>query len=197
MWGPLAETLVKDHTVIVPDLRGLGLSSKPEGGYDKKTQAEDVANVLDAFGVSQADLVTHDIGNMVAFAFATARPDRVRSWAPIDAPLPGVGRGIRSLRTRRCGSSGLAVGIWSGSSPAASGFTWTVSGMTFPKTRRGSTRQSAGTTQRSTLGQAPSARGSPSSQPSVRTPSTARRSWSMESFQFRSWLLAARRRSAR
>lgn len=42
-WAPLATTLADTHTVIVPDLRGFGLSSKPEGGYDKKTQAGDVA----------------------------------------------------------------------------------------------------------------------------------------------------------
>jgi pimeloyl-ACP methyl ester carboxylesterase len=48
MWVPLAAALVRDHTVIVPDLRGMGLSSRPEGGYDKKTQGRDVAGVLDA-----------------------------------------------------------------------------------------------------------------------------------------------------
>ena len=44
MWAPLAALLVKDHTVVVPDLRGMGLSSHPEGGYDKKTQAVDIAH---------------------------------------------------------------------------------------------------------------------------------------------------------
>jgi pimeloyl-ACP methyl ester carboxylesterase len=43
MWAPLAAELARDHTVVAPDLRGLGLSSRPEGGYDKKTQARDVA----------------------------------------------------------------------------------------------------------------------------------------------------------
>ena len=91
MWAPLAPVLVADHTVIVPDLRGLGLSSKPSGGYDKKTQSRDVAGVMDALGVSRADFVTHDIGNMVGFAFAAGYPGRVTSFVPIDAPLPGVG----------------------------------------------------------------------------------------------------------
>jgi pimeloyl-ACP methyl ester carboxylesterase len=91
MWGPLAAALVEDHTVVVPDLRGLGLSSKPEAGYDKKTQAGDVAGVMDALGVQRAEFVTHDIGNMVAFAFAVGHPDRVNRWVPIDAPLPGIG----------------------------------------------------------------------------------------------------------
>ena len=99
MWGCLADALVADHTVIVPDLRGLGLSSTPDGGYDKKTQALDIAGVLDALGVRKADFVTHDIGVMVGFAFAAAFPDRMSSWTPIDAPLPGVGPWDEITRT--------------------------------------------------------------------------------------------------
>jgi len=91
MWAPLAADLARDHRVIVPDLRGLGLSSKPETGFDKKTQAGDVAGVLDALKIDQIDLVTHDIGNMVGFAFAATHRERVRRFVLIDAPLPGVG----------------------------------------------------------------------------------------------------------
>jgi pimeloyl-ACP methyl ester carboxylesterase len=91
MWSPMAADLMRDHTVIVPDLRGLGLSSKPAGGFDKKTQAGDIAAVLDKLNIKQADLVTHDIGNMVGYAFAAQYPQRVRRFALIDAPLPGVG----------------------------------------------------------------------------------------------------------
>lgn len=91
MWAPLADELVEDHTVIVPDLRGLGLSSKPSGGYDKKTQSRDVAGVMDALRIPSADFVTHDIGNMVGYAFAAGYSDRVSRLVPIDAPLPGVG----------------------------------------------------------------------------------------------------------
>jgi pimeloyl-ACP methyl ester carboxylesterase len=91
MWAPLAAELVRDHFVIVPDLRGLGLSSRPAGGYDKKTQAEDVAGVLDSLKVDKVDLVTHDIGNMVGYAFAAQHPERVRKFVVIDAPLPGIG----------------------------------------------------------------------------------------------------------
>ena len=58
MWAPLAAELARDHTVVVPDLRGMGLSSRPEGGYDKKTQGHDVAHVLDALQIDRADLVT-------------------------------------------------------------------------------------------------------------------------------------------
>ena len=91
MWAPLAATLVHDRAVIVPDLRGMGLSSHPEDGYDKKTQGGDVARVLDTLKVQQADLVTHDIGNMVGYAFAAQYPDRVIRWVVMDAPLPGIG----------------------------------------------------------------------------------------------------------
>ena len=91
MWVPLATDLAADRTVIVPDLRGLGLSSKPAGGFDKKTQAGDVAGILDQLKIDQIDLVTHDIGNMVGFAFASLHPSRVRRFVPIDAPVPGVG----------------------------------------------------------------------------------------------------------
>ena len=91
MWAPLAAGLAGDHTVIVPDLRGLGLSSKPQGGYDKKTQSGDVAGLMDALGITYADFVTHDIGNMVGYAFAAENPDRVTRFVPIDAPLPGIG----------------------------------------------------------------------------------------------------------
>jgi len=91
MWSPLAQDLVRDHTVVVPDLRGLGLSSKPEAGFDKKTQAGDVAGVLDALKIDRADLVTHDIGNMVGYAFAVQHPERVRRLVLIDAPVPGIG----------------------------------------------------------------------------------------------------------
>jgi pimeloyl-ACP methyl ester carboxylesterase len=91
MWAPMAADLMRDHTVVVPDLRGLGLSSKPTGGFDKKTQAGDVAGMLDALKIAKADLVTHDIGNMVGFAFAILHPDRVGKFVLIDAPVPGVG----------------------------------------------------------------------------------------------------------
>jgi len=91
MWAPLAENLVRDHTVIVPDLRGFGLSARPASGYDKMTEAADIAGVLDSLHVSRADVVAHDIGNMVAFAFAARYPDRISRLVLMDAPIPGVG----------------------------------------------------------------------------------------------------------
>jgi pimeloyl-ACP methyl ester carboxylesterase len=91
MWAPVAAALAKDHSVVVPDLRGMGLSSHPETGYDKKTQARDIAQVLDRLKIDKAALVTHDIGNMVGYAFAALFPARVTRWIIIDAPLPGIG----------------------------------------------------------------------------------------------------------
>ena len=91
MWAPLAAELSRDHTVIVPDLRGMGLSSHPELGYEKKAQAKDIAGVLDALRIEDAALVTHDIGNMVGYAFVAQYPARVTRWVAMDAPLPGIG----------------------------------------------------------------------------------------------------------
>ena len=91
MWAPLAALLVKDHTVIVPDLRGMGLSDHPDSGYTKKNQALDIAGIMDALKIQKADLVTHDIGNMVGYALAAQYPSRITRWVVIDAPLPGIG----------------------------------------------------------------------------------------------------------
>jgi len=91
MWSPLAAMLVKSHTVIVPDLRGMGSSARPTGGYDKKTQGHDIAGVLKALNIEHAALVTHDIGNMVGYALAAQYPGLITRFVIIDAPLPGVG----------------------------------------------------------------------------------------------------------
>jgi pimeloyl-ACP methyl ester carboxylesterase len=91
MWAPVAAALESGHTVVAPDLRGMGLSSHPEGGYEKTKQAADIAAVMDALKINMADLVTHDIGNMVGYALAAQYPQRVTKWVVIDAPLPGIG----------------------------------------------------------------------------------------------------------
>jgi pimeloyl-ACP methyl ester carboxylesterase len=91
MWAPLAERLAADHTVIVPDLRGMGLSSHPVGGYDKASEARDLNALLDALHIDKLQLVTHDIGNMVGFALAEERLGRVTRWVVMDAPVPGLG----------------------------------------------------------------------------------------------------------
>jgi pimeloyl-ACP methyl ester carboxylesterase len=101
MWGPLGAALIKDHTVIAPDLRGMGLSAHPDTGYTKKNQALDIAGVLDQLKIEKADFVTHDIGNMVGYAFAAQFPGRVTRWVALDAPLPGVGDWDNIIRDPR------------------------------------------------------------------------------------------------
>ena len=89
-WAPLAEDLMKDHTVVVPDLRGIGRSSKPAGGYDKRTQAEDIRAVVTTLGYDRTFVVAHDIGNMVAYAYAATYPEKVERLVVMDAPIPGI-----------------------------------------------------------------------------------------------------------
>jgi len=91
MWGPVAAELARNHTVVVPDLRGMGLSAHPDDGYTKKNEAADIAGVMDALKIEKADLVTHDIGNMVGYALAAQSPARITKWILIDAPIPGLG----------------------------------------------------------------------------------------------------------
>jgi len=92
MWAPVAAELSKNHTVIVPDLRGMGLSDHPDTGYTKANEARDIAGVMDVLKIEKADLVTHDIGNMVGYALAAQYPARITKWVVIDAPLPGIGQ---------------------------------------------------------------------------------------------------------
>jgi pimeloyl-ACP methyl ester carboxylesterase len=89
-WAPLATELVKNYTVIVPDLRGIGSSSRPAGGYDKKTQAADIRAVVTTLGFDRTFVVSHDIGIMVAYAYAALYPDKVERLVVMDAPLPGI-----------------------------------------------------------------------------------------------------------
>ncbi len=88
-WGGSGD-LMKDHTVVVPDLRGIGRSSKPAGGYDKKTQAKDIRAVVTSLGYDKTFVVAHDIGNMVAYAYAASYPDKAERLVVMDAPIPGI-----------------------------------------------------------------------------------------------------------
>jgi pimeloyl-ACP methyl ester carboxylesterase len=145
MWIPLAAALVVDHTVIVPDLRGLGLSSRPSAGYDKKMQSRDVAGVMVALGVSRADLVTHDIGIWLVMpspldtltgslaSYQSTR--RFQEYSP----------GSRSFKIRACGTSASAALIWNAWSRAVSVFISTGSGTSSRSIPSASTRQSANT----------------------------------------------------
>jgi len=91
MWRPLMLQLAKSHTVIAPDLRGFGQSSKPMTGYDKKTMAHDVHALAQALGYQHEVVVGHDIGLMVAYAYAAQYPNEVDRIVLMDAFLPGVG----------------------------------------------------------------------------------------------------------
>jgi pimeloyl-ACP methyl ester carboxylesterase len=91
MWRPLMAEVAKTHTVIAPDLRGFGQSSKPADGYDKKTMAQDVHALAIKLGFRRAQVVGHDIGLMVAYAYAAQYPREVDRIALLDAFLPGVG----------------------------------------------------------------------------------------------------------
>ncbi len=101
-WRPVMGELAKKHTVIVPDLRGAGDSEKAESGYDKKTMAADIHALVKSLGFDKAILVGHDIGLMVAYAYAAQFPAEVDKVVLMDAFLPGIGntQGIFLLRDK-------------------------------------------------------------------------------------------------
>src|SRR6266516_142305 len=91
MWIPLMPLLAASHTVIAPDLRGAGGSERAKDGYDKKTMAKDIRSLVRQLGYEQAQLVGHDIGLMVAYAYAAQYPKEVSKVVLMDAFLPGIG----------------------------------------------------------------------------------------------------------
>jgi pimeloyl-ACP methyl ester carboxylesterase len=91
MWRPLMPRLAQGHTVLVPDLRGAGDSEKAEAGYDKKNMAVDVHELVKSLGLGRVALVGHDIGLMVAYAYAAQFPQDVDRIVLMDAFLPGIG----------------------------------------------------------------------------------------------------------
>jgi pimeloyl-ACP methyl ester carboxylesterase len=91
MWLPLIAVLAATHTVIAPDLRGAGQSSKPAGGYTKAEMAADIHALARSLGYERVQIVGHDIGLMVAYAYAAQYPSEVQRIALMDAFLPGVG----------------------------------------------------------------------------------------------------------
>src|SRR5882757_2433381 len=91
MWRPLMKELAKTHLVIASDLRGFGDSTKAESGYDKKTMAQDVHALAKSLGIQKAGVAGHDIGLMVAYAYAAQYPSEVDRLALMDAFIPGVG----------------------------------------------------------------------------------------------------------
>jgi pimeloyl-ACP methyl ester carboxylesterase len=92
MWRPLIAELENQHTVIAPDLRGAGQSSTPTDGYTKDAMAKDIHELVHKFGFERIRIVGHDIGLMVAYAYAAQYPKEVERIALMDAFLPGVGK---------------------------------------------------------------------------------------------------------
>ena len=90
MWNRILPELSKHFTVIAPDLRGVGQSGKPAGGYDKKNMATDIHELVKKLGYTDINLVGHDIGLMVAYAYAAQYGKEVKKIALLDALLPGV-----------------------------------------------------------------------------------------------------------
>jgi pimeloyl-ACP methyl ester carboxylesterase len=90
MWNRLLPELSKHFTVIAPDMRGVGESGKPAGGYDKKNMAVDMHELMKKLGFQHINLAGHDIGLMVAYAYAAQFPADVKKLALMDALLPGV-----------------------------------------------------------------------------------------------------------
>jgi pimeloyl-ACP methyl ester carboxylesterase len=91
MWEPVMGELAKSHRVLVPDLRGAGASDKPADGYDKVTMAQDIHALARSLGGGKVTIVGHDIGLMVAYAFAAQYPDETERVVLMDAFLPGIG----------------------------------------------------------------------------------------------------------
>ncbi len=90
VWNRILPELSKHFTVIVPELRGIGESGKPAGGYDKKTMAADIYELVKKLGYKSIKLAGHDIGLMVAYAYAAQYPNEVKKVALMDAMLPGI-----------------------------------------------------------------------------------------------------------
>jgi pimeloyl-ACP methyl ester carboxylesterase len=91
MWRHIVPLLAKRHTVVVPDLRGAGGSAKPPSGYDKKTMAVDIHELTSSLKLDRVCIVGHDIGLMVAYAYAAQFREATERVVLMDAFLPGIG----------------------------------------------------------------------------------------------------------
>ncbi|MGH7880442.1 MAG: alpha/beta fold hydrolase, partial [Candidatus Binataceae bacterium] len=107
-WRRIIPALAKRYTVIAPDMRGLGDSSRPVGGYDKRTVAGDIHQLVHRLGCEKIFLVGHDWGGPVAYAYACAHPSEVRKLVILDVTIPGEGWEKFPQITRRGGIWHLA-----------------------------------------------------------------------------------------
>ena len=90
-WRKVIPALAKHYKVVAPDLRGCGDSDRPESGYDKRTVAEDIRQLVRKLGLGPINLVSHDVGMMVGYAYAAAFPKDVKRLVLMEAALPGLG----------------------------------------------------------------------------------------------------------
>lgn len=100
-WRHVMKDLARDYQVIAPDLRGLGDSSRPLDGYDKKTVGNDIWRLLQRLGIGSFYLVGHDWGGPTAYAIAAAHPDSVKKLVILDVAIPGDGSANISQGGRR------------------------------------------------------------------------------------------------
>ena len=131
MWRPLMAQLARTNTVIAPDLRGFGQSAKPNDGYDKRTMAQDIHAVAASLGYNRVRLAGHDIGLMVAYAYAAQYPAEVDRIVLMDAFLPGIGDWTKVWLLRNL--SGISISTARhhfGWSPAESARILSISGTT-------------------------------------------------------------------
>jgi len=104
-WDEVAPALARRHTVIAVDLRGVGASAAPAGGYEKATMAADVQALVRSLGLRRTYVLGHDIGGMVAYAYARQYPDNLLGVGVFDVPLPGIEPWRRSGPIRAPGTS--------------------------------------------------------------------------------------------
>ena len=97
-WRHVMPALARNYTVIVPDLRGLGDSSKPVDGYDGNTTAEDIHQLVIQLGFRDIFLVGHDLGAFISYSYAAAHPNEVSRLVILDVPIAGTGPALNLTR---------------------------------------------------------------------------------------------------
>ena len=135
MWKPIIPLLAERFTVIAPDLPGIGDSDIPADGLDMKSAAIRIHDLAKSLGVQKAEVVGHDIGLMVAYAYAAQFPTEVTKLVLMDAFLPGVAVGRRFTTIPTYGISASTGRLPKPWFKAVSGPTSTISGMTSRPTR--------------------------------------------------------------